>query len=151
MKTRTTFAAIAVGAAIAAAVPIGVALAADSRLDLADDHIEKAIVLVEASKNPNAKDPDRPFGNHDARAVRLLEAARAEIAAAEELGHRGRRADAVRRRRRPGLRAGRGRLARFCGRPRRSGPRPVLRARPLQRRSRAPVARCGEFERRSHA
>ena len=40
-------------------------------------------MLVELSQNPNAQDPDRPFGNHDARAVRLLEAARAEIAAAK--------------------------------------------------------------------
>ncbi len=70
-------------ATLAAAVPIGVALAADSRLDLGDDHIEKAIALVEASQNPNAKDPDRPFGNHDVKAVRLLEAARVEIAAAK--------------------------------------------------------------------
>ena len=80
-RSRTVL--VLAAATLAAAVPIGVALAADSRLDLADDHIEKAIVLVEASKNPNAKDPDRPFGNHDARAVRLLEAARAEIAAAK--------------------------------------------------------------------
>ena len=80
-RSRTVLALAA--ATLAAALPIGVALAADSRLDLADDHIEKAIALVEASQNPNAKDPNRPFGNHDARAVRLLEAARAEIAAAK--------------------------------------------------------------------
>jgi hypothetical protein len=67
----------------ATAVPIGVAFAADSRLDLADDHIERAITLVENSKAPSAKDPDHPFGNHDTKAVKLLEAARAEIAAAK--------------------------------------------------------------------
>ena len=80
-RSRTVL--VLAAATPAAAVPIGVALAADSRLDLADNHIEKAIVLVELSQNPNAQDPDRPFGNHDARAVRLLEAARAEIAAAK--------------------------------------------------------------------
>jgi hypothetical protein len=61
----------------------GVALAADARLDLADDHIEKAIVLVDNSKNPNAQDPDRPFGGHDEKALKLLEAAREEIAKAK--------------------------------------------------------------------
>jgi hypothetical protein len=70
-------------AALAVAVPIGIALAADSRLDLADDHIEKAIALVNASQNPNAKDPDRPFGGHDEKAMKLLEAAREEIAKAK--------------------------------------------------------------------
>jgi hypothetical protein len=70
-------------ATLAAAVPIGMALAADSRLDLADDHIEKAIALVNASQNPNAKDPDRPFGGHDDKAIKLLEAAREEIAKAK--------------------------------------------------------------------
>src|SRR5688572_30266993 len=68
---------------LAAAVPIGIALAADSRLDLADDHIEKAIALVANSQNPNAKDPDRPFGGHDDKALKLLEAAREEIAEAK--------------------------------------------------------------------
>lgn len=70
-------------AALAAAVPIGIALAADSRLDLADDHIEKAIALVNASQNPNAQNPDRPFGGHDEKAIKLLEAAHEEIAKAK--------------------------------------------------------------------
>ena len=70
-------------AALAVAVPIGIALAADSRLDLADDHIEKAIALVDNSKNPNAKDPGRPFGGHDDKAIKLLQAAREEIAEAQ--------------------------------------------------------------------
>jgi hypothetical protein len=61
----------------------GVALAADARLDLADDHIEKAIALVDNSKNPNAQNPDRPFGGHDEKALKLLEAAREEIARAK--------------------------------------------------------------------
>jgi hypothetical protein len=74
---------VVIAATLAAAVPIGMALAADSRLDLADDHIEKAIALVNASQNPNAKDPDRPFGGHDDKAMKLLEAAREEIAKAK--------------------------------------------------------------------
>jgi hypothetical protein len=61
----------------------GVALAADARLDLADDAIEKAIALVDASQNPNAQNLDRPFGGHDEKAMKLLEAAREEIAKAK--------------------------------------------------------------------
>ena len=74
---------LVIAVTLAAAVPIGIALAADSRLDLADDHIEKAIALVNASQKPNAKDPDRPFGGQDDKAMKLLEAAREEIAKAK--------------------------------------------------------------------
>jgi hypothetical protein len=74
---------LSAAAALAATFLLGTALAADARLDLADDHIEKAITLVSNAKNPNAKDPDRPFGGHDTKAVRLLEAAREQIAAAK--------------------------------------------------------------------
>ena len=74
---------LVIAVTLAAAVPIGIALAADSRLDLADDHIEKAIALVNASQNPNAQNPDRPFGGHDDKALKLLEAAREEIAKAK--------------------------------------------------------------------
>jgi hypothetical protein len=74
---------LSAAAALAATFLLGSALAADARLDLADDHIEKAITLVNNAKNPNAKDPDRPFGGHDTKAVRLLEAAREQIAAAK--------------------------------------------------------------------
>jgi hypothetical protein len=74
---------LSAAAALAATFLLGTALAADARLDLADDHIEKAIALVNNSQNPNAKDPDRPFGGHDTKAMRLLEAAREQIAAAK--------------------------------------------------------------------
>jgi hypothetical protein len=74
---------LSAAAALAATFLLGSALAADARLDLADDHIERAIALVNNAKNPNAKDPDRPFGGHDTKAMRLLEAAREQIAAAK--------------------------------------------------------------------
>jgi hypothetical protein len=74
---------LSAAAALAATFMLGTALAADARLDLADDHIEKAITLVNNAKNPNAKDPDRPFGGHDTKAMRLLKAAREQIAAAK--------------------------------------------------------------------
>ena len=74
---------LSAAAALAATFLLGTALAADARLDLADDHVEKAIALVNAAQNPNAKDPDRPFGGHDTKAVRLLDAAREQIAAAK--------------------------------------------------------------------
>jgi hypothetical protein len=47
---------VAAAAALAATFLLGPALAADARLDLADDHVEKAIALVNAAQNPNAKD-----------------------------------------------------------------------------------------------
>jgi hypothetical protein len=74
---------LSTAAALAATFLLGTALGADARLDLADDHIEKAITLVNNAKNPNAKDPDRPFGGHDTKAMRLLEAAREQIATAK--------------------------------------------------------------------
>jgi hypothetical protein len=83
MNTFRRIIVLVTAAVLAAAVPIGMAFAADSRLDLADDHIEKAIALVKASQNPNAKNPDRPFGGHDDKAIKLLEAAREEIAKAK--------------------------------------------------------------------
>lgn len=63
--------------------PGRIALAADGRFDLADAHVEKAIALVKAAQNPTAKDPKRPFGGHDTKAVSHLERARQEIAAAK--------------------------------------------------------------------
>jgi hypothetical protein len=61
----------------------GLAPTADSRLDLADDNVEKAILLLQASQNPNAKNPDRAFGGHRTKALSLLERARQEITAAK--------------------------------------------------------------------
>lgn len=64
-------------------VPGAARIGADHRLDLADDAVENAIGLIKASKNPLAKDPDLPFGGHDARAVAQLQRARQEIAGAK--------------------------------------------------------------------
>jgi hypothetical protein len=58
----------------------GVAHAADPRLDLADDSIEKAILLLKAAQDPNATPP---FGGHREKAIAHLERARKEIAAAK--------------------------------------------------------------------
>ena len=60
-----------------------VAAAADGRFDLADANLEKAILLLLAAQNPAARKPDRPFGGHRTKAVKLLERAREEIAAAK--------------------------------------------------------------------
>lgn len=60
-----------------------VTIFADQRLDDADAAIEKAIALLQAAENPSASNPKRPFGGHDLKAVRYLEAARAEIASAK--------------------------------------------------------------------
>lgn len=60
-----------------------VTIYADQRLDDADAAIEKAIALLQAAENPSAAKPSRPFGGHDLKAVRHLEAARSEIAAAK--------------------------------------------------------------------
>ncbi|MGH7570363.1 MAG: hypothetical protein ACREMK_00780 [Gemmatimonadota bacterium] len=60
-----------------------VTAAADTRLDLADDSVEKAVALLLASQSPIALKPDRPFGGHRTKAVSLLERAREEIAAAK--------------------------------------------------------------------
>lgn len=65
-----------------AALP-DVTVFADQRLDDADAAIEKAIALLQAAENPSAPNPKRPFGGHDLKAVRHLEAARSEIAAAK--------------------------------------------------------------------
>lgn len=54
----------------------------DQRLDIARSEIVGAIVLVDVSQNPSAKDPDRPFGGHDEKAIRALEKALEEIDAA---------------------------------------------------------------------
>jgi hypothetical protein len=61
----------------------GVAYAADTRLDLADANLEKAVALLNAAENPLAKNPRAPFGGHRKKAVRHVEAARKEIAAAK--------------------------------------------------------------------
>ena len=55
----------------------------DTRLSDADAAVEKAIVLIQAAQNPGAKNPDKPFGGHDTKAIFYLERAREEIAAAE--------------------------------------------------------------------
>lgn len=60
-----------------------VTAAADGRLDLADANVEKAILLLLASQNPNAVKPVKPFGGHRTKAVSLLERAREEIASAK--------------------------------------------------------------------
>jgi hypothetical protein len=57
-------------------------LSADLRLGLADEAVEKAILLLLASENPITRNPGRPFGGHRSKAVSLLEKARGEIAAA---------------------------------------------------------------------
>lgn len=58
-------------------------LNADQRLADADAAVEKAFLLIQASLNPSAPNPKRPFGGHDEKALRHLEAARAEIARAQ--------------------------------------------------------------------
>lgn len=55
----------------------------DTRLSDADAAVEKAIVLIQAAQNPGAKNPDKPFGGHDTKAISYLQKAREEIAAAE--------------------------------------------------------------------
>lgn len=59
-------------------------LSADSRFELTDQSVEKAIALLLVVENPITKNPARPFGGHRTKAVSLLERARAEIAAAVE-------------------------------------------------------------------
>jgi hypothetical protein len=59
-------------------------LSADSRFELTDQGVEKAIALLLVVENPITRNPARPFGGHRTKAVRLLERARAEIAAAVE-------------------------------------------------------------------
>jgi hypothetical protein len=61
----------------------GVAYAADARLDMADAHVEKAILLLKAAQNPIATNPRRPFGGHRDEAVRFLEHGRKQIALAK--------------------------------------------------------------------
>ena len=60
----------------------GVAYAHDSQLDDANAHLVKAAALLHASTNPNASRPNAPFGGHRARAVRLIQRAEKQIAAA---------------------------------------------------------------------
>jgi hypothetical protein len=79
---RITIGLISAGALTGAFIA-GVAYAADTRLDLADDHVEKAIALLKAAQNPNAKNPRQPFGEHRDQAVRELEKARRDIAQAK--------------------------------------------------------------------
>jgi hypothetical protein len=81
--TRRFAATIVVAGALAGAFFAGAAYAADGRIALADGNAEKAIALLKAAQNPTAKDPRRPFGGHRDRAVRLLEHARKEMAAAK--------------------------------------------------------------------
>lgn len=66
--------------ALTGAFYAGVAYAADPRFDLADANVEKAIALLKAAQNPNAKHPKIPFGGHRAKAILALERARKEIA-----------------------------------------------------------------------
>src|SRR5688572_5055921 len=58
---------------------VGVASAADPRLDQADAAIEKAIVLLKAAQGNG----NPPFGGHRNNAVNHLEKARSEIAKAK--------------------------------------------------------------------
>jgi hypothetical protein len=69
------------GLGMAAAFYAGVALAADARLDDADNNVEKAIALLAAAENPERKPP---FGGHRAKAVALLKQARKEIEKAKK-------------------------------------------------------------------
>lgn len=59
-------------------------LSADSRFELTDQSVEKAIALLLVVENPITKNPARPFGGHRKKALSHLERARAEIAAAVE-------------------------------------------------------------------
>jgi hypothetical protein len=81
--TRRIASGIVLAGALTGAFFAGAAYAADARLDLADTEVRKAIALVKSAENPLAKDPNRPFGQHQGRAVDLLERARKEIAAAK--------------------------------------------------------------------
>lgn len=67
----------------AASPALDVTILADQRLADADAAVEKAIALLQAAENPSAPKPDRPFGGHDVKALRHLEAARVEIARAQ--------------------------------------------------------------------
>ena len=78
--TRRIAIGLVAAGALAGSFTAGVAYAADGRFDLADQNIEKAILLLKAAENPNAKHPRAPFGGHRAKAVKALEIARKEIA-----------------------------------------------------------------------
>jgi hypothetical protein len=58
------------------------AAAHDQRLDLAHAAIKSAIALLNAAQNPDASNPERPFGGHRTKAIRNLERAFVEIQAA---------------------------------------------------------------------
>jgi hypothetical protein len=61
----------------------GVALAADVKLDEANDAITKAIALLKAADNPNISGKPE-FAGHRAKAIARLEEAKAEIAKAKQ-------------------------------------------------------------------
>jgi hypothetical protein len=75
----------AVASAVAVGFGVGVAQAADQRLDLADDALENAAALLQASQGPG--EPARAqkrFEQAVARAIAKIEGARAQIVKAQE-------------------------------------------------------------------
>ncbi len=73
---------VAAAVGLAGSFYAGVAYAHDSQLDDANAHLVKAVALLKASTNPNAKHPKIPFGGHRGRAVKLIEQAEKQITAA---------------------------------------------------------------------
>jgi hypothetical protein len=71
-----------IGRTLLVALPLGIvigaagALAADAKLDEADNHVDKAIAALKAAYNPKHKNE---FGGHGKRAIELLEDVKKEI------------------------------------------------------------------------
>ena len=67
---------------LAGAFFAGAAYAADPRLDQASDLITKAVALLKAAENPDAKGPE--FGGHRKQAIEMLTRAQSEIQKAKQ-------------------------------------------------------------------
>jgi hypothetical protein len=81
---RNLMAAGAAAGALAIAFGVGIAQAADPKLDLADANLEKAAVLLQESQAGVVSDKQqKTFDKAIARAIADVEAARAELAAAK--------------------------------------------------------------------
>lgn len=75
--SRRSLSAAAASLVMAGAFWAGYAMAADARLDQADQNVEKAIALLKAAENEGVKPP---FGGHRLKAIIHLKAARKQIA-----------------------------------------------------------------------
>ncbi len=80
VKRTALFLAATIG--LAGSFYAGVAYAHDSQLDDAHANLVKAVALLKSATNPDAAHPKAPFGGHRGRAVKLIERAQNQIAAA---------------------------------------------------------------------